>query len=141
MQVAAAGQCRYNKPGCIRRHSSRERDVRRCGLMTMSEICSTAAAILFPVVSLFFWVRGLVRPNMGDLVAGLAILLMISVALLLLSGIPHGFNYVGGILVLFGIGTYVTSRFAQDNPLFKKRELVLSAVLFVVVGVCGLIVR
>ena len=106
----------------------------------MSDVAAIATIILLPVVSLFFWLRGIVRANMGDLVAGLAILLVVSASVLFVVGQSGAFNYVGCVLIVFGVATYVVSRFVKDTPLFKRRDLILSAVLFVVVGLCGLVI-
>ena len=78
--------------------------------------------ILLPVVSLFFWLRGILRANKGDLVAGLVILLAICSAILLIAPSSAAFNNVGCILIVYGAGTYVTSHFAKDNRLFKRRR-------------------
>jgi hypothetical protein len=106
----------------------------------MSDVAAVATMILLPVVSLFFWVRGIVRANKGDLMAGLGILLGTCSAILLIVPSSAAFTDVGCILIVYGAGTYVASCFARDNRLFKRRELVVSAVLFVVVGFCGLII-
>ncbi len=96
--------------------------------------------ILLPAISLFFWIRGLVRTNLGDIAAGLGILLVTCSAVLFILRSSAAFNGVGAVLILYGAGTYVASRFTSDNRWFKRKDLVLSAILFVVVGFCGLIV-
>ena len=42
----------------------------------MSTLAPLAAMVLLPGLALFFWVRGLLRVRIGDLVAGLAILVV-----------------------------------------------------------------
>jgi len=106
----------------------------------MSQIAAVATIIVLPLISLFFWLRGILRANLSDLVAGLAILLVVSAGVLFVVGQSGAFNYVGCVLIVFGVATYVVSRFVKDTALFKRRELILSAALFVVVGLCGLIV-
>lgn len=106
----------------------------------MSSIAPVAMMILFPALSLFFWVRGLVRASMGDLVAGLAILLFISAGILIVLRDSWGFDIVGCILIVFGIGTLAARPFAEDKPPFKRRDLIPAGMLFIVAGILGLIV-
>lgn len=108
--------------------------------MTLSDWSAIGLMILLPVISLFFWIRGLIRTSIGDIVAGLGILLATCTAILLIMDSSAAFNNVGGILIVYGVSTYVASRFVKDTPLFKRRELILSAALFVVVGLCGLVI-
>ncbi len=106
----------------------------------MSNVFAISSVILFPAVSLFFWVRGLVRASLGDMVAGLAILLFISTAILIVLRNARGFDIAGGILIAFGVATLGARPFAKDQPPVKRRDLIPAGILFIVVGVLGLIV-
>lgn len=106
----------------------------------MSSIAPVILMILVPALSLFFWVRGLVRASMGDLVAGVAILFFISTSVLIVMRHSGAFNIVGCVLIVFGIGTLAARPFAKDKPPVKRRDLIPAGILFVIFGILGLIV-
>jgi hypothetical protein len=106
----------------------------------MSNAFAISGMILFPVLSLFFWVRGLVRASIGDMVAGLAILLFISAGILIVLRDSRGFDIAGGILIVFGRATLGARPFAKDQPPVKRRDLIPAGILFIVVGAFGVIV-
>ena len=106
----------------------------------MNSIAPIGMVILIPAVGLFFWVRGLVRASMGDLVAGLAILLLVSAGILIVLRDSQGFHIAGCILIVFGVATLGARPFAKDQPPVKRRDLIPAGILFIVVGVLGVIV-
>ncbi|HPD29740.1 MAG TPA: hypothetical protein PLL20_07075 [Phycisphaerae bacterium] len=105
----------------------------------MCNIAPVILMIVLPMIGLFFWVRGLMRASIGDAVAGLAILLLISTGILIVLRDSGGFDIVGCILIVFGVGTVATRPFATEKPPFKRRDLIPAGILFVIFGILGLI--
>lgn len=106
----------------------------------MTHLAPLATMLLLPLVAVFFWVRGLLRARTGDLVAGLAILMVTCLLLTHLTGSSSVFSQMGCILIFFGAVTYGTSFVVKDNPRFKRQDVVLAAVVFAVLGFVGLII-
>lgn len=105
----------------------------------MSNIAPVILMVLLPVLSLFFWVRGLMRASIGDALAGLVMLLLISTGILIVLRDSGGFDVVGCILIVFGAGTLATRPFAREKPPFKRRDLIPAGILFVLFGILGLV--
>lgn len=105
----------------------------------MSNVFAISGMILFPALSLFFWVRGLVHACMSDLAAGLAILVVTWFVLSWLTWSSAVFSQMGCILIIFGAVTYGTSFVVKDNQLYKRQDVVLAAVVLIVLGFVGLI--
>jgi hypothetical protein len=105
----------------------------------MHDLATTAAMVLLPTLPLFFWVRGIVRASKSDLAAGLLLLLIVCAGIRRMALSSSVFNVIGCILIVFGLATLGAWAFAPNNPLFKRQDLVLVAILFLVLGFAGLI--
>lgn len=105
-------------------------------LFLVNEKIRTAVVLLALAMSFFFWVRGIVRGNNGDLAAGLVLLIIIVFgAMAVVQGCSCVCLPIGGLLFLFGIATLVTGLFAKPDSLIKRQDRIATAVLFIILGV------
>lgn len=78
----------------------------------------------------FFWVRGIVRSNAGDMAAGIVILIVIAFWVCL-AGNHSGSHLFGGILFLFGIVTLIAGSFAKPDCPIPQMIRIFIAILFI----------
>ena len=95
-----------------------------------------AVLLVVLAVPFFFWMRGIVRANDRDLVAGLAILTTISAGAVVTVRSSMVFSWIGGSVFLFGIATVVAGFFAKPSSSLSRRDRNALAGLFIVLGIC-----
>ncbi len=95
----------------------------------------TAVSLLALALLFFFWVRGIVRGNKGDLAAGIVILILISFGARAVASHSGVISQIGGLLFLFGIATLVAGSFAKPDCPIKRKDRIAIAVLFIILGV------
>jgi hypothetical protein len=99
----------------------------------MNEMAITVVSNLAFLMPLFFWARGIVRGNKGDMAAGLILLFLISFGALVVSGdFP-----IAGSFLLFGITTLIAGSFAKPDCALKRRDRIAIAILFITLGILG----
>jgi len=106
----------------------------------MIDIGFTAAAIVAIVLPLFFWVRGIVRGSKGDMAAGIVLLLVVSFGAMVVTGHSGVFSQIGGLFFVFGVGTLVAGSFAKVDCPVKRQDRIAIAMLFIVLGIPGLLI-
>ena len=89
-------------------------------------------AIGVAIMALFFWGRGMIRPNRSDMIAGF---LAFVVTCALVFAVNENFAMVGLFVIAFGGATLVLSRFAHPKCSLSKSERAGLGTLAICVGV------
>ena len=106
----------------------------------MFEKVITVFSLLVGVVPFFFWIRGIVRGNKGDLRIGLILLVVTSLIAVGLAGASGIFSQLGVVFFLLGIATLVAGSFAKADCLIKRQDRIALASLFMIIGLGGALV-
>ena len=89
----------------------------------------TKLAVMFALAfgaSVFFWGRGLIRGNAGDLYAGAGTLAATCMITLYTAGHSGVFSFIGLLVGGFGLTSLVLSLFASDKcPLDRSSRIVI----------------
>jgi hypothetical protein len=93
-----------------------------------------AVSLLALVMSFYFWIRGIVRGNKGDLIAGVILLFVISFGAIVIDHFGVR-SVVGALLFLFGVATLVSGSFAKPDCPIKRKDRIIMATMFIVVGI------
>jgi hypothetical protein len=76
------------------------------------------------LAALVFWSRGIVKARKDDLIAGLVVLFVSCWICMIADGSSASFGIIGGITMLFGFVTLVSSSFAKpDCPLTQQQRI------------------
>jgi hypothetical protein len=100
-------------------------------------VAATAILGLLVLAALFLWARGILKGQKSDLVASPAIVGAVCIVITVASsGSSAVFSAIGEVLLVYGIGILLLSRWAKpDCPLSKRDQRAIGAGL-AIVGFC-----
>ena len=87
------------------------------------------------LISLFFWLRGLLKGSKSDLVLGSLLLLLTTFLAIYVVGHSGVFSPIGGVLLLFGIASLLMQKNAAEKKMMSKNGVIFIGVLLIIIGI------
>ena len=104
------------------------------------EIATYVMLTLVLGIAIYFWGRGIRNVRSSDLIAGLAIFVILCIILFVMSADSGVFSLIGELALVFGIATLLLSALARPGSRFPKSTVIAIGVLFIVVGLCASVI-